>query len=79
MHRNEDRQRSLLADLTKDLGQRQTWKGRTVRALNLLAPEDAALLAAVSRGEFAISGFRNRDVRDILFGDAKDPADLKRQ
>lgn len=72
-------EKTSLAELTKDLGQRQSWKGRTVRALNPLAPEDVALLTAVSRGEFAISGFRNRDLRDILFGDAADPAEAKRQ
>jgi hypothetical protein len=56
-----------LAELTKDLGQRTTWKGRAVRALNPLAIEDVRLLEAVSRGEFLISGFRNRDLRALLF------------
>jgi hypothetical protein len=56
-----------LAEATKDLGQRTTWKGRSVRALNPLAPKDAALLEAVSRGEFFISGFSNRDLRQLLF------------
>jgi hypothetical protein len=27
------------------------------------------LLAAVSRGEFLINGFRNRDIRTLLYGD----------
>ena len=57
-----------LAELTDDLGRRQLWKGRMVRALNPLAGEDAALLEAVSRGEFLIAGFRNRDIRVLLFG-----------
>jgi hypothetical protein len=56
-----------LAEVTQDLGKRCTWKGRSVRALNPLAPQDSALLEAVSRGEFLISGFCNRDVREILF------------
>ena len=70
-----------LGELTKDLGQRARWKGRSVRALNPLAAEDVALLEAVSRGEFAISGFRNRDIRGLLYGSAvKTPADqVKRQ
>jgi hypothetical protein len=42
-----------------------------VRALNPLAKEDAALLEAVSRGEFLIHGFRNRDLRAILYGPAE--------
>jgi hypothetical protein len=36
------------------------------RALNPFSPADAALLHAVSRGEFAINGFRNRDLRQLL-------------
>jgi hypothetical protein len=70
-----------LAELTKDLGQRTRWKGRNVRALNPLAPEDVRLLEAVSRGEFLISGFRNRDLRAILFADlaTTTEADGKRQ
>jgi hypothetical protein len=59
-----------LAELTKDLGRRQKWQGRSVRALNPLAPEDAALLEAISHGEDAINGFRNRDIRQRLYGDA---------
>jgi hypothetical protein len=46
-------------------------KGRSVRALNPLAEGDAALLQAVSRGEFMIHGFRNRDLREILHGPAQ--------
>lgn len=59
-----------LAELTKDLGKRKRWNGRSVRALNPLAPEDAALLEAVSRGEDAIAGFRNCDLRQRLYGNA---------
>jgi len=46
-----------------------TRKGRRVRALNPFCPEDARLLAAVNRGEFLIHGFRNRDLKQRLFGD----------
>jgi hypothetical protein len=60
-----------LGELAADLGKRQKWQGRSVRALNPLAPADVALLEAVSRGEFLMSGFRNRDLRTILYGDAK--------
>jgi hypothetical protein len=42
-------------------------RSRRVRALNPLAPDDAALLEAVSRPEFMIHGLRNRDLRPLLF------------
>jgi len=42
-------------------------EGRPVRALNPWSPADAALLQAINRGEFKISGFRNRDIRTLLF------------
>jgi len=41
--------------------------GRPIRALNPMGEEDAQLLQAVTRGEFAINGFRNRDVRAHLY------------
>ena len=50
------------------------WKGRPARGLNPLASEDAALLRAIHRGEFTITGFRNRDLRECLFGAT--PSDL---
>src|SRR5947208_6219214 len=57
-----------------------SWHGRRARALNPLAESDAALLAAVNRGEFAINGFRNRDLRPLLFGDrVTTTAERKRQ
>lgn len=44
------------------------WQGKRVRALNPLAEDDAKLLASISRGEFTINGFRNRDLRPLLYG-----------
>jgi hypothetical protein len=67
-----------LAEVTQDLGRRRKWQGRSVRPLNPLAPEDVALLEAISRGEDAINGFRNRDVRQRLFANAP-AAERKRQ
>ena len=43
------------------------WVGRRVRALRLGDLSDTALLQAISKGEFATSGFRNRDLRTLLF------------
>jgi hypothetical protein len=37
------------------------------RALNPWSQKDARLLAVVNRGEFALNGFRNRDLRERLF------------
>jgi hypothetical protein len=37
------------------------------RALRIGDPDDLALLAAVARGEYATSGFRNRDLRQRLY------------
>lgn len=59
-----------LAELTANGCQPVKRDGRTVRALNPLSTNDAALLAAVHRGEFAINGFRNQDIRSLLFGTA---------
>lgn len=43
--------------------------GRRVRALSPLSPDDSRLLEAVARSEFRLNGFRNRDLRLLLFGD----------
>lgn len=56
-----------LATLTEKLCQPTHWNGKRVRALNPYAPEDLALLKAIARGEFNINGFRNRDLRSILY------------
>src|SRR5262245_54271557 len=45
-----------------------TIDGHRHRGLNPWSPEDGALLEAVSRGEFMLSGLRNRDLRRLLFG-----------
>ena len=42
--------------------------GRRHRALNPLGEAEAALLAVVNRGEYALNGLRNRDVRQSLHG-----------
>jgi hypothetical protein len=69
-----------LKDLSDKLTQRVRWKGRQVRALNPLAADDAALLETVQRGEFLIDGFRNRDLRRLLYaGEADTPAEERRR
>lgn len=46
-------------------------RGRRFRALRLADRHDVALLQAISRGEFATAGFRNRDLRRLLLPAAK--------
>ena len=58
-----------LGELAARLCQPVERNGRRVRPLNPYAPADAALLEAISRGEFAINGLRNRDLRSLLFPD----------
>jgi hypothetical protein len=53
--------------------------GRTHRALNPLSMEDGNLLQVISKGEFTLSGFRNRDVRQALCGASKPGKDRQRQ
>jgi hypothetical protein len=69
-----------LGEIVKELCQPTEMKGRRVRALQPLSPDDSRLLLAVNRGEFVINGFRNRDLRALLFGAAETAAaELKRQ
>ena len=62
-------EKTTLEELIQRLGQPRQWKGRRVRALRPLG-EDRMLLEAVSRGEFLLNGFRNRDVQSRFFGAA---------
>jgi hypothetical protein len=68
-----------LSELTKDLGQPALWRGRRMRALNPLAPDDVALLEVVMRGENLLNGFRNRDVRKHLYGENEENVKEKRR
>lgn len=54
-------------------------RGHRCRGLHPLVGDDARLAEHLMRGEFAINGFRNRDVRALLFGETADPAELRRQ
>lgn len=48
---------------------------RRYRGLNPLGETDAMILEAVQRGEYLISGFRNRELREVIYGAA--PTDEK--
>lgn len=66
-----------LGELTADLCKPTRWKKQRVRGLNPLSPDDARLLEAVGHGEFTVHGFRNRDLRALLFDTP--PADAQQQ
>ncbi len=55
-----------LGDLLDRVSSPVTYGGRRVRALRVGDHADLALLKAISRGEFATAGFRNRDLRRLL-------------
>jgi hypothetical protein len=46
---------------------RITVDGQCFRALNPWSPEDGVVLEVINRGEFAMAGLRNRDLRALLF------------
>ena len=74
-----DESRSL-AELAEGVCRPAYWQGKRARALNPLAAEDGRLLEAVNRGEFAINGFRNRDLRGLLYTKpASDEGDERRR
>jgi hypothetical protein len=54
-------------------------EGRRFRALNPWSPDDGVLLETISRGEFTLSGFRNRDLRGFLCKRAHSDQERKRQ
>ena len=64
-----------LRDTVRPVCQPTHWKGHRVKALQPVSPECSRLMAAEIRGEFALNGFRNRDLRPLLFGDDEVPAD----
>jgi len=67
-------------DLVRDICRPTTWNGKTVRALRAWSEQDQALFRAVSRGEFCINGFRNRDLQSLLFKDVPEtPEEARRR
>ena len=57
-----------VGEVLEPLGQAIQVRGRRYRGLRVMEVEDGKLLAAVGRGDFAINGFRNRDLRVLLMG-----------
>ncbi|HEX4123818.1 MAG TPA: hypothetical protein VHY37_03765 [Tepidisphaeraceae bacterium] len=66
--------------MTQTLCQPVAWQRRRARGLNPLGGDGAALLQAFSGGEFTVTGFRNRNLRGLLYGNAtNDPQQLRRR
>lgn len=68
-----------LCELGQSACESVRWQGRSVRGLRPFDASDRTLLEAVMRGEFAIRGFRNRDLGMVLYGETTDPALRRRQ
>ncbi len=69
-----------LGDIFDTYSKPTTYRGRRVRALRLNDRDDLALLLAISRGEFKLTGFRNRDLRGLLYPTKRhaDPGEIRR-
>lgn len=68
-----------IGQMVRRLCQPTTWKDKRVRALRPWSEEDTALFEAVSRGEFAINGLRNRDLQALLYDSPADSIEEKRR
>ena len=68
-----------LGELIRDICKPTTYRDKPVRALRPWSGPDLALFRAISRGEFCINGFRNRDLQSLLFDDAPDTLEEKRR
>lgn len=68
-----------LAETVQPLCRPRRWHRRRVRGLQPFEVHDTALLAAIAKGEFVLTGFRNRDLRPLLFGPADVPPQTARR
>lgn len=66
-----------LYELTESLEQPTRWKQKRVRGMRVFG-EDRVLLEAISRGEFNLNGFRNRNLREQLYGHSNSPDQIRR-
>ncbi|MGD0012468.1 MAG: hypothetical protein ABSE93_28495 [Terriglobia bacterium] len=67
-----------LEELIERLEQPTRWKGQGVRALHVFSTPDSTLLEVISRGEWTLQGFRNRDLQGLLFSPPAASAEEKR-
>jgi hypothetical protein len=71
--------KTALAQEARSVCRARIVDGQRHRALNPWSPSDGVLLEAISQGEFALNGLRNRDLRALLYPAASTAADKKRQ
>ena len=67
-----------LGTLVAEICRPTDWRGKRVRALQPWAKEDMRLFRAVTRGEFNINGFRNRDLQALLYDQPAESAQEQR-
>jgi hypothetical protein len=58
---------TTLAEIFDQVAKPASWHDRRVRPIDIGKHDDIQLLRAISRGEFATNGFRNRDLRPLLY------------
>lgn len=68
-----------VGDLARAVCRPVVKEGKRHRGLNPWAEPDAALLQVISRGEWLVAGFRNRDVRAALYPAKADVREVRRQ
>lgn len=56
-----------VGELVAELCRPAQWRDKRVRALRPWAQDDMRLFRAVTRGEFNVNGFRNRDLQALLY------------
>lgn len=68
-----------LHELCRHLCQAVRHNAKRYRALNPWSPTDGAVLEAINRGEWALNGLRNRDLRLALYRQTTNPKERRRQ
>jgi len=68
-----------LKQLLGPVCRRCLWKGQPVRALHPWSATDQELLSVISRGEYTINGFRNRDLVMALYPKSRGSTETRRQ
>lgn len=67
-----------LRELIDPLCRRVLFKGKKIRAFRPLDPDDQRLLKTIACGDYALNGFRNRDLRAKLYPETKDQTEKQR-
>ncbi len=65
------------ADIFDAVSRPTRYRGHRVRALRIGDAQDLKLLEAISRGEFATTGLRNRDLRTLLYPASRKQSDME--